>query len=200
MKSYGDLHMQQNYLKDAAIPLDTHFPAMPVVGQIVFTDRILYICAAIESNLPIWVPLTQTITSYTHYQSASSANWIIDHTLNTPNVSITVFDQLNRVVIPAEVSVNSATQVQVAFGSAAQGSVVIISGHQQGNEAPRYAFEYLQTNPSDTWVIVHGLGTYPTVRIFVGNQEVQPASITFDSINQVTVTFSTPQVGQAKLL
>jgi hypothetical protein len=51
-----------------------------------------------------------------------------------------------------------------------------------------------------SWVIPHALGRYPIVRIFIGNQEVQPETITFDTLDQVTVTFTTAQVGQAKLI
>ena len=200
MKFYGSAELQQNYLVDAVIPLDTNFPVAPVVGQVVFKDRILYICVEINSGLPIWVPLTNQITAYTYIQSAASSSWIIDHPLNTANVSVTVYDTSNRVVVPGEITINSNTQVQIDFGNAAQGTAVVLTGNFDGNQMPLYAFEYFQTTPSTSWVIGHGLGRYPIVRIFVGNQEVQPETITFDTLNQVTVTFSTAQVGQAKLL
>lgn len=201
MKIHGNIELQQNLLKEAVLPLDAYFPVNPVVGQLVFNNRILYICVELlDGNLPVWAPLTQTITSYTHYQTTSSASWIINHTLNTSEVQVTVYDTLNRVVIPSEVQINSASQVEVTLGTAAQGSVVILSGVTQGNQAPVYAYEHYQTTPSTTWVITHGLGTHPIVRVFIGNQEVQPETITFDSVNQVTITFLTPQVGQAKLI
>lgn len=200
MKFYGDAHLQQNYLKEAVIPLDTVFPVTPVVGQIVFKDSILYICVQINQGVPIWVPLTNEITAYTYIQSSAASTWIVDHPLNTTSVSVTVYDTANRVVIPGDVTVNSASQVQVDFGTAAQGKVVVLTGTFDGLQKPTYAFEFYQTTPSTSWTIVHGLGRYPVVRIFVGNQEVQPETITFDSLDQVTVTFSTPQVGQAKLM
>jgi hypothetical protein len=200
MKFYGDAQLQQNFLSEAVIPLDTAFPATPVVGQIVFKDRILYICVEINAGLPIWVPLTNQITAYTYVQSVSSATWVIQHTLNTANVSVTVYDTSNRVVIPGDVQVNSNNQVTVTFGTAAQGTAVILTGNFDGQQMPTYAFEFYQTTPATSWVIPHALGRYPIVRIFVGNQEVQPTSITFDTLNQLTVTFSTAQVGQAKLI
>lgn len=200
MKFYGDAELQQNYLKEAVIPLDTYFPVSPKVGQVVFKDKILYICVEINSGIPIWVPLTNQITAYTYIQSAASATWVIDHPLNTANVSVTVYDTSNRVVIPGEVQINSNSQVQIDFGTPAQGSAVILTGFFDGDVAPVYAYEFYQTTPATSWVIAHGLGRYPIVRIFVGNQEVQPQSITFDTLNQVTVTFGTAQVGQAKLI
>ena len=111
-----------------------------------------------------------------------------------------VYDLNNRVILPDDISVDSANQITVSFASSTQGKVVVLSGSQEGQALPTYAYEFYQTTPSTTWSIAHGLGRYPIVRIFVGNQEVQPMSITFDTMNTVTVTFSTPQSGQAKLV
>jgi hypothetical protein len=200
MKFYGEAHLQQNNLRDAVIPLDTTFPISPKVGQIVFKDRILYICVEIVGGLPIWVPMTNEITAYTHIQSTNASVWTINHPLNTAHVSVTVYDTSNRVVIPNEVIVGSASQVTVDFGTPVQGKVVVLTGTFDGQTKPTYAYEFFQTNPSISWVIPHALGRYPIIRVFIGNQEVQPSSITFDTLDQVTVTFSTPQVGQAKLI
>lgn len=201
MKFFGDAHLQQNKLREAVIPLDTSFPTDPKVGQLAFTGRILYICVEIMSDgMPVWVPMTQEITAFTFVQSTSSSTWVINHNLNTTSVSPTVYDELGRVVIPGEITVNSASQVTVDFGTPATGKVVLVSGHFDGQLKPTYAFEFFQTNPSTTWTINHGLGRQPIVRVFVGNQEVQPDTVTFDSMDTVTVTFSTPQVGQVKLI
>jgi hypothetical protein len=200
MKFYGDAQLQQNYISEAVVPLDTSFPVSPVVGQIVFKDRTLYICVEIVNGLPVWCPLTKEITAYTYVQTTNSSTWVVNHPLNTGSVSVTVYDTQNRVIIPNEIVVNDNNTVTVYMGTPAQGSVVVLSGYFDGQTAPTYAYEFYQTNPSTTWVIPHGLGRYPIVRVFVGNQEVQPASITFDTLNQVTITFTTAQVGQAKLI
>lgn len=200
MKFYGEAHLQQNFLRDAVIPLDTQFPANPVVGQIVFANRILYICVQIVSGLPYWVPLTNQITSYTHYQGVPTQIWTITHPLNTANLNVSVYDMNNRMVIPGEVEMIDNTTVQISFASPFTGSAVLISGSQEGTSAPAYAYEHFQTNPSTTWTIAHGLGRYPIIRVFIGNQEVQPATVTFDSLNQVTLTFSQAYVGQAKFV
>lgn len=200
MKFYGNAQLQQNYVEDAVIPLDTAFPANPKVGQIVFKDRILYICVEINDSIPVWCPLTNEVTCYTHVQSTSASVWNITHPLNTAHVSVTVYDTANRVVIPNEITVNSASSISVDFGTPAQGKVTVLTGHFDGTPKPTYAYEFYQTVPSDTWVISHGLGRYPIIRVFIGNQEVQPASVVFDTLDTVTLTFSTAQVGQAKLI
>jgi hypothetical protein len=200
MKFYGEAHLQQNYIKDAVILLDTAFPQSPKVGQIVFKDRILYICVEITGGLPVWVPLTNEITAYTHVQGTAAPVWNITHPLNTSHVSVTVYNTSNQVVIPNEITVNGPSSITIDFGTPAQGKAVVLSGHFDGQTKPTYAYEYYQTTPSDTWVISHSLGRYPIIRVFIGNQEVQPASITFDTLDQVTITFTSPQVGQAKLI
>lgn len=200
MKFHGDVQLQQNFLKEAVIPLDSYFPVTPKVGQIVFKDRVLYICVEISAGTPIWVPLTNEITAFTHIQTTNSASWTINHPLNTAHVSVTVYDTDNRVVLPDEIKINSSSQITVGFSQSVQGKVVILTGTFDGQTKPTYAYEHIQTNLSTSWTIPHALGRYPIVRIFIGNQEVQPLSITFDTLDQVTITFSSAQVGQAKLI
>lgn len=200
MKFYGEAHLQQNNLREAVIPLDTAFPISPKVGQIVFKDRILYICVEINSGIPVWCPLTNEVTCHTHIQATDSSVWTVTHPLNTAHVSVTVYDTDNRVVLPNEITINDASTVSVNFGTPMQGKVVVLTGHFEGNTKNEYAYEHYQTNPNTEWIIPHGLGRYPVVRVFIGNQEVQPASVTFTSLDVVTLTFSTPQVGQVKLI
>jgi hypothetical protein len=90
--------------------------------------------------------------------------------------------------------------VLVDFAEPVTGKVVVLTGHFDGQVMPTYAYEHYQTVLSDTWTVTHGLGRYPIVRVFIGNQEVQPASITFTSLDIVTITFTTQQVGQVKLI
>lgn len=200
MKFYGNADLQQNYLDQVAIRLDSAFPVSPIVGQFAFKDKVLYICAEINSGLPIWLPLTKQITLYTHVQAASSATWEISHPLNTRSVNVTVYDNFDRVIMPDEITVNSNSSVTVSLATGVPGKAVVMTGHTDGNSAPVYAFEFIQTNASTTWTIAHNLDRNPIVRVFVGNQEVQPESVTFTDANTVTIAFSTAQSGYAKLL
>ncbi len=200
MKFYGDANLQQNYIKDAVVPVDTSFPVSPQVGQFVFKDGVLYICLSVTNGVPVWCPLTKEITVYTHTQSSASASWSISHGLNSRSVSVTVYDANDRVIIPNEITITGVDTATVSLASAITGKAVVLTGHSDGNAAPVYAYEFLQTNPSTTWTINHNLGRNPIVRVFIGNQEVQPATVVFTTSNTVTVTFSTPQVGQAKLI
>lgn len=200
MKIYGEVNFQQNVLVDAAFRLDTAFPVSPREGQVVFKNRTLYICTEIQNGIPIWVPLTKEITSYVHIQSSAQSTWTVSHPLNTTHVHVMVYDLQNRVVIPDNVEIVDSDTIAIYLSGAAQGKVVVLTGYFEGQSMPSYAYEYYQTEPATSWVVPHGLGKYPIVRAFIGNQEVQPASITFDSSNQVTLTFSSAQVGQVKLI
>jgi hypothetical protein len=216
MKFYGNAHLQQNLLQEAVIPLDTAFPATPRVGQLVFKDRILYICVeitggsqvsgkptgVISGGLPVWVPLTNEVTAHYHIQSTPAATWTIEHELNTTHVVVMCYDDSpnRRKILPNEIVVLGNSDVEVQWSSAQAGKAVVVTGHLEGNRKPNFAYEHYQTTPSTSWVIAHGLGRNPLVRIFIGNQEVQPATITFNDLDTVTVTFTTANVGSAKLI
>jgi hypothetical protein len=200
MKSYGHINLLQNQLQNAALPLDTQFPLQPVVGQLVFIDKIVYICVEIAINLPVWVPLTREIEMYMHNQPVASSLWTINHNMHTTFIIPQVYDANNIGVLPDEVTIINPNSLTISFGIPIAGRAVILSGSVEGNEKPVYAYEYSQVSPSDAWVIAHNLGYNPMVRVFIGNQEVQPLSIVHDSINQVTISFSTPQTGIAKLV
>lgn len=201
MKSYGHVNFQQNEVQNAVLPLDTAFPASPKAGQFVFRDKTLYFCVEINSSgIPIWVPLTKQITAYEHIQNTNSTVWTVNHNLNTQNISVTVFDSSNRVVIPDEIEVVSDNQVVISVTKAATGKASVISGFGDGTTAPTYAYEFIQATPATTWTINHGLNRYPIVRVFIGTYEVQPESISFPSQNTTVITFSTAQVGQVKLI
>lgn len=199
MKFYGHANLNQNELQNAVLSTLTAFPADAKVGQIAFMNSIVYICVT-AGSLPVWVPLTGEITAYTHVQSVASATWNIVHALNTSSVNIQVYDANSRVIIPDNIQTTSANSATITFNDAQAGRAVCISGMFDGNVKPTYAFTFQQGSASDTWVILHNLGYFPIIRVFIGSQEVQPASIVHDDTNQVTLTFNDPQVGYARLI
>jgi hypothetical protein len=200
MKFYGHANLQQNELQRAVIPVNTAFPAGPKAGEVAFVNSILYICVSTSNNLPVWVPMTREIDMFSYSQTTSSSSWTINHNLNTTGLIVQIFNDSNEVIIPDTITILSNSQVVVTFAGTTTGRAVLLSGSIDGNTKPTYAFEFTQTSLSDTWVINHNLGYEPIVRIFIGNQEVQPESITFNSINQVTVTFDQAYVGVARLI
>lgn len=199
MKFYGHANLQQNELQHAVLSTLTTFPTAPKQGQIAFVNSTVYICVT-AGDLPVWVPLTREITAYTHNQYSLASTWSITHNLNTTSVNVQVYDGTNNVIIPDAIITNSPTSVSVTFSAAQAGRAVLVSGHFDGYQKPLYAYTHLQSAASTSWSITHNLGYNPIVRVFIGNQEVQPASITHNSANQVTIAFTTAQVGYARLV
>lgn len=60
-----------------------------------------------------------------------------------------------------------------------------------------------QTTPSKTWTIVHNLGDYPIVDVFVifndVLQKIMPASISYVDANTCSVSFTTAFSGYATI-
>jgi len=200
MKSFGNINMQQNELQEVALSVESYFPSLPVPGRLVFWQKRLYICVSIDGGLPVWVPLTKEVESFEFTQTVAAKEWVINHNLHTTLPTVQVYGADQRLVIPDEIEIISDDQVKVYFGAPVSGRAAVLIGATMGTPRPMYSYEHAQTNPSATWVIPHNLGYHPVVRIFIGNEEVQPQSIVHDSNFQVTVTFTQPYVGNARLI
>lgn len=53
--------------------------------------------------------------SYIHTQETSASTWNIPHNTNTENFILTVFDDRNKVIVPDEITVVDADNVDVTF-------------------------------------------------------------------------------------
>jgi hypothetical protein len=63
---------------------------------------------------------------------------------------------------------------------------------------------FTQSSPSTTWIINHNLNTTPAVDVMINEnsqlQKMIPLSITINNLNQITIEFSTPRSGVARLI
>lgn len=203
MRSFGNLNMQQNKLQQMAIDTESNFPDSPVPGRFVFKDKILYLCADIIDGVPAWIPLTNEISTYVHFQNSSSTTWEIYHKLSTVTPAVQVYDSHNTMVIPDAIDVVDNTRVRVSFGTPVAGRAVVLTGNDDGVDRSTSAgssFTHTQTDLQDTWVISHNLGYYPIVRVFIGDYEVVPDGIQHTSVFETVVTFTSPQTGVARLV
>jgi len=48
---------------------------------------------------------------------------------------------------------------------------------------------HVQSSSSDTWVITHDLGRFPSVTVIDSGGSVLTAAVTYNSENQLTITF-----------
>lgn len=200
MRHFGNVNLQQNQLQNAVLPLAQSFPTTPKVGQIAFVNKIVYICIQVEPAPAVWLPLTREITVYTHTQNPAAAEWNVLHNLNTTSVNVQVYGTDNKMILPDDVEIISPNELKISFAADLAGKAVVISGHLDGVTKPTYAYTFYQNDASTTWTIDHNLGYNPIVRVFIGTSEVQPQSITHSSINQTVITFTTSQVGFARLI
>jgi hypothetical protein len=200
MKFYGHANLQQNELQNAALSTVTAFPPDAKVGQVAFVNKRVYICVQVDPAPPIWVPLTQEITAHKHTQETSALTWTVTHNLNTTAVSVQAFGTDNRVLIPDEIDAVSNNVVSISFNTPLSGRATVLSGHETGEAKPTYALTYYQNTASTTWTIVHNLGYNPILRVFIGLNEVQPNTIAHPDTNTTVITFSTAQVGYARLI
>lgn len=200
MRSFGDINMQQNAIREAAVGLETSFPETPVVGRLCFKDKILYICADIQEGVPAWLPLTREITNYIHYQNSMATDWMINHNLNTGTPVIQVYSADGRMVIPDSIEPLSNNTAIVRMISPITGRAVVLTGSDFGGSRNNRSVEHYQTELSATWTINHALGYYPIVRVFTGNYEITPLSVQHPSPMQTVITFSEPRLGVVRLI
>jgi hypothetical protein len=200
MKSFGNINFQQNLAQQLAFEVESGFPAEPVVGRVIFTNKRLYICVEIADNTPVWIPLTNEVNTYTYVQETPSDTWTIEHDLVTTTPLVQVYEPGPSMVIPDEINIIDNSTIEVKFGTAIAGTAVVMYGDINGGQKSEYAYTHYQTDLDDEWVIDHNLGYNPIVRVFIGTEEVQPASINFPTLNQAVITFSMPRVGVARLV
>jgi hypothetical protein len=70
------------------------------------------------------------------------------------------------------------------------------SGGGGGGSAP---FTFIQAVPSATWVIVHGLGYKPNVTVVDSTERQVEGDVQYNSLVQITITFSAAFAGEAYL-
>lgn len=97
-------------------------------------------------------------------------------------------------MIPNVIDDVTSTSTSAAL-SANQGYVLnnLITQKQDKN------FYFVQTTATNTWVIVHNLGKYPSVTVIDSAGTEVVGDISYDSLNQITITFSGAFKGSATL-
>lgn len=97
-------------------------------------------------------------------------------------------------MIPSVIDDVTSTSSTAAL-SANQGYVLnsLINQKQDKN------FYFTQTTASDTWVIQHNLGKYPSATVIDSAGTEVVGDIAYDSLNQITITFSGAFKGSATL-
>lgn len=209
MEVYGNLDLKNvGSLLQFAIGLEagSTFPADAdtIVGRIAFFNKRVWIAAELVSGVASWVPLTNEINAFVYVQATTATQWTIVHNLNSGTPVVQIYDETNEQVIPEKVTPTDQNTVVVDFNIAVTGRAIVLHGDVEGNSklGENVAFSHTQTAAATQWVIGHGLGYYPIVRVFTNDvppKEIDPATVVHDSTMQVTLTFSGAQAGTVRL-
>ena len=128
MRKLGNLDLVGNYLKNVTLTPVTEWPAQPKVGAFVNYRNRIYLCTELEGTdgLPIYVPVTSTVSTYLHNQVLASDTWVIQHGLNYGQPVVFVYDLDNNTVMPDEIEVVDANTVIAKFSMAVAGRAIVM--------------------------------------------------------------------------
>jgi hypothetical protein len=203
MKIYGDINLNNHQAQQACFEVVNEMPNNPVMGSVVFKDKRVWICVQVSGSV-IWVPMGAKHDTYVHDQTISGSIWSIEHNLNSMTPLVQVYTNDPVMVIPQSIFVVDENNIQISIGTTMVGKAVIMSGDTNtygGLLTPSYTYEHQQSTPSSAWVIRHNLGYAPIVRVFDDQgHEFLPLDVDVDSIFQVTIRFTGPTIGTARLL
>ena len=200
MDVYGNLDLKQNALKNTALFEVSAFPIDPVVGEMCFKEKVVYLCTVIDMGIPTWLPLTNEICSYVHVQSENNTEWVISHNLGK-EIILQVVDASGNVFIPNSIVNNSVNQVTVTFLNAQQGKAICVCAENGTGIHTITAHIHEQTSLSSEWVVTHNLGYKPLVQVVLSdNFQIIPAEIEHTSAAELAIRFSSSQIGTARLI
>lgn len=213
MKIFGNLDFQNvNEIQRAKMGVETSLISSPEVGLLAFVDSKVYIC--IEETTPIWVTMTNIISSYVHTQDSASETWNVEHNLNTGTPVVMVYDGQPDYIIPANIEPVDNNNLTISFspGNGTAGKAIVTTGGESNFFGvtsadsdllanPQETYQHNQTSSSASWVIQHGLGYYPIVHVFNNsNVEILPSEVIHNSKFTTTINFSSSQTGRARFI
>jgi len=77
-----------------------------------------------------WVAVSANVLAgYIHPQASASATWSVVHDLGVQDVSVTVYGEDNKVMMPIDIETISVNALTITFGEAVAGKAVIVTGN-----------------------------------------------------------------------
>lgn len=195
MRHAGNIDMQNNMLKNVVFEQLSGYPNNPKIGSFALIEKRLMTCVEFTDGAPLWIPLSQELDTHVHSQDVDSDTWIINHNLGTSTVMVQAFDVNNKVILPDEIDLSVKDTAVITFAVPISGRAIIMMGNFIGLAKPETRFDQSFTSNA-TWVVNHGLGYEPVIRIIKDGLEIQPLSILHDSTTTATITFTNPQSGK----
>lgn len=195
MKVYSKLNLEHGSVANFNFEDQSNYPLSPKVGSCIMKDKRVMLCVDMNT-LPVWIPLTQEMGMYTHKQTTAKSRWEFRHGLNVGRPMVQVFDDSGDVILPDNIRILDANNIEVLLPGPMTGAAVVIAGTEGGLPHQDFAFDMEFTEASATWEVPHALGYVPGIRVYINNYEVQPKDIVHNGTTSTTITFDTPQVGR----
>ena len=151
-----------------------------------------------------------SVGAYIFTQAAPSSTWNVVHNLGTKYVNVTCVGTDDKVIIPASITFTDLNNLVITFPAAIAGYANISSGGLAGTAGTSgtsgttgtsgssglsgVPTPYINTYSSVTWVATHNLNA-TSVMVQCWNADaspvvIVPASIIYDSVNQVTISWN----------
>ena len=128
MRVLGNLDLLDNELRNVVLQPATNFPTNAKPGHIIFKEGRVMACVEIANSIPVWIPMTQEITTYVHQQTTASSTWTINHNFNTNKVLVQISDENGKVVIPDDVDLSAVDTATVTFATTVSGVAIVMLG------------------------------------------------------------------------
>jgi len=125
IKVNAELHM-----KEAGIvnEIFDQLPENPTPGLMVVVDGVPQTYTNIDGEYGWWV-MSQKAMYYTHYQTDSSKQWVVDHNLGTDSLMVHVYNEDNQLIMCNITQVNDNT-LYIDLTSATTGRAIIFGASQ----------------------------------------------------------------------
>ena len=132
---------------------------------------------------------------------SSTGSITINHSLNSKNLSVDVYDDSDILIIPDQVTLLDNNTVKVDFAGSTSGFVSITRGGHLilTNDIAGFNKVLDQTSSATTWSFNHNLGNqYPQLSVYDSSDElIIPGKVEAVDLNNLNIYFDTPQSGVA---
>jgi hypothetical protein len=130
MKFYGNIDLNDNEIQKLVFENELTFPVSAPVGTIVFKDKRLWMCVALNVADPIWIPISNTINTYSHIQPTPATTWNVTHNLDSVDLLVQVYDENHELMIVEEINILNSNQIYITLSAPGTGKAVILFGDE----------------------------------------------------------------------
>ena len=111
-------------LHGAVLPKLSSFPSNPKEGRLAFVDDVLFVFTDVDGS-DSWYPITNRTHRHKEDIVAASSTWVVTHNLNSTSLLILCHDNNGNLLIPTDITYNTANQVTITLPQSITGFCVL---------------------------------------------------------------------------